>query len=335
VLLAHGGGGRLAAELVARVFLPHLDDPELRRLADAAVLDAEEGRLALSTDGYVVRPRFFPGGDIGSLAVHGTVNDLAMMGARPRAITAAFVVEEGLPVAELERIAASMGAAARRAGVRVVAADTKVVERGGADGVFVTTAGVGVVPPGREVGPERIRPGDALVLTGPVGSHGVAVLSARGDLGFEVDVESDSAPLDGLVEAMLAAGDVRAMRDATRGGLAAVANELAGASGVRFVLDEAAIPVLDAVRRTCDALGLDPLHLANEGVCLAAVAPADVDAVLAAARGHEHGHHAAVIGEVDADDGAAGSVARVVQRTRYGIRRPLLVPAGDPLPRIC
>ena len=332
VQLGHGSGGRLSADLLTSVFLTHLDDPELGRLADAALLTVADGRLAFTTDAYVVRPPVFPGGDIGSLAVHGTVNDLAMMGAVPRWMSAAFVLEEGFPLDDLDRLVASMARAAGEAGVRLVAGDTKVVERGSADGIFVTTSGVGVVPAGREVGPERIRPGDQVLLSGPVGTHGVAVLAARGELDFAVDVVSDSAPLHRLVEAVCAAGDVRALRDVTRGGLAAVSNELARSSGVRLVLDEAAVPVLDPVRRVCDVFGLDPLHLAGEGVCLLAVAPDDAEAVLAAARSLPIGVDAAVVGV--AEPPAAGP-APVALRTRFGTHRPLLVPTTDPLPRIC
>jgi hydrogenase expression/formation protein HypE len=331
ILLAHGSGGRLSAQLVTELFLPRFGDPELTRLGDAAVLGDElpPGRLAVTTDAFVVTPATFPGGDIGSLAVHGTVNDLAMVGARPLALTAAFVLEEGLPIAELATIVDSMATAARQAGARIVAGDTKVVERGAADGLFVVTTGVGIIPPGREIDPSRIRPGDAVIVSGPIGSHGVAVMSRRAGVAFDTDVLSDSAPLTALMEAMVAVGDVHALRDATRGGVATVLNELAQAASVRVTVDEGAFPILDGVRSGCAVLGLDPLYVANEGVCVAVVAAADAEAVVTAARSAPHGAHATVVGTVT--DGEPG----VRLRTALGATRPLLVLTGDQLPRIC
>lgn len=329
LLLGHGSGGRLSADLVRSLFQPVLGDPELARLDDAAVVEIGDIRLAFTTDGFVVQPPFFPGSDIGALAVNGTVNDLAVVGARPAFLSAAFVLEEGLPIDDLARIAASMGAACTAAGVRLVAADTKVVERGSADGVFIVTSGIGPVPDGVDIGPEHIEPGDAVLVSGPVGTHGVAVMSRRAGTGFDVDVGSDTAPLTGLVEAMLAAGSVHCLRDATRGGVATVLNELAATAGVTVMVDDDTIPVLEPVRAACATLGLDPLYVANEGVCVATVPAADVEPVLAAARAHPLGAGAAAIGRVDTGPAA------VHLRTGLGTTRPLLMLAGDQLPRIC
>lgn len=335
VTLAHGAGGKASHTLVQDVFLDAFGNPLLGRLEDGAVLAAPglDGRLVFTTDSFVVSPLWFPGGDIGKLAVHGTVNDLAVSGARPLALAAAFILEEGLPVEELRRVARSVGEAAAAAGVPVVAGDTKVVERGKADRLFITTAGVGLRPPGLELGPERMRPGDRLLLSGAIAEHGLAILTARGDLALEADVASDTAPLHGLVAAMLAAappGAVRVMRDPTRGGLATVANELAAASGLGIVLDEAAIPVRAPVRGACEILGIDPLYVANEGKLVAVVAPEAAGSVLAAMRAHPLGRDACDIGEVRSEP--AGVVA---MRTAVGGTRMVDVLIGDPLPRIC
>lgn len=340
VLLGHGGGGRLTADLVEHLFLPALGGPDdgsgrAAVLADAAVLEVQAGagsRLALTTDSFVVRPLFFPGGDIGSLAVHGTVNDLAMVGARPRWLSAAFVVEEGLALEVLGRVADRMGAAAQRAGVRLVAGDTKVVERGRGDGLYVTTAGVGVVPHGVSVSPERARPGDAVVVSGPIGRHGIAVLSERDGLEFATVVESDTAPLHDLVAAMLAAGgeDVHVLRDPTRGGLAAALNELAAGAGVGVEIEERAVPVPEPVRAACGLLGLDPFTVANEGVLVGFVAPSTVDAVMAAMRQLPVASAATVIGRVTAEHPGV-----VVARTPLGTGRIVDLPVGEQLPRIC
>ena len=325
ILLGHGSGGRLTAQLVDDLFLPRFGDPELARLGDAAVLELPDdgtggqGRLAFTTDAFVVSPPVFPGADIGSLAVFGTVNDLAMVGARPLALTVAFVLEEGLALRELTPIVDSMAAAARRAGTRIVACDTKVVERGAADGLFIVTSGVGIVPAGRRLDASRIEVGDAVVVSGPVGNHGVAVLSRRSGVAFDTDVVSDSAPLTALVEAMVIAGEVHALRDATRGGVATVLNELAAAAAASITVDEGAFAVL----------GLDPLYVANEGVCVAVVAADDVDAVVSAARSAPHGAEATVVGVVES--GEPG----VHLRTALGATRPLMVLTGDQLPRIC
>ena len=331
VLLGHGSGGKLSARLIRELFVPILGDPtsELARLGDAAVVRVDGLRLAFSTDSFVVTPKFFPGSNIGELAVNGTVNDLAMMGARPLFLSAALIIEEGLEMETLGAVVASMADAAERAGVTIVTGDTKVVEKGGADGLFVTTAGIGLVPEGIEVGPERARADDRVIVTGPVGSHGIAVMSRRQEISFGGDLASDSAPLTELVNAMLSAGDVRCLRDATRGGVASVLNELAEASGVAIVAEESAIPVLPPVRAACEMLGLDPLYVANEGVAVAIVAREDVERVLAAAHAMDHGTHAAMIGEVE------GGPPRVSVRTGLGATRPLIMLAGDQLPRIC
>jgi hydrogenase expression/formation protein HypE len=329
VLLGHGSGGKLTTQLIRDVFVPILGGAELARLGDAAVVEVNGQRLAFTTDAFVVTPAFFPGSNIGELAVNGTVNDLAMMGARPLFLSAALILEEGLPLQELGVIVAAMAEACERAGVALVTGDTKVVERGSADGIFVTTSGVGVIPDGVEIGPERARPGDRILVSGPVGSHGVAVMSRRAGIEFEGELSSDTQPLTGLVEAMLAAGEVRVLRDATRGGLASVLNELAEASGVSMIADEAAIPVLPPVRAACEMLGLDPLYVANEGVCVAVVAAGDAEAVLEAARSQPAGSSAALVGDV------REGPPRVTLRTGLGATRPLIMLAGDQLPRIC
>lgn len=332
VLLGHGSGGTLTQQLIRDLFVPALGgDPELSRMGDAAVVPLPNGagRLAFTTDGFVVQPAFFPGSNIGELAVNGTVNDLAMMGAEPFVLSAALILEEGLPMERLGGVIASMADACERAGVRLVTGDTKVVEHGAADGLYVTTSGIGLIPDDVEVGPERCRPGDRILVTGPVGSHGVAVMSRRSGIDFEADVRSDTAPLTGLVRTMLAAGDVRCLRDATRGGLASVLNELARSSGVSMTVVERDVPVLPAVKAASEMLGLDPLYIANEGVAVAVVAPDDADAVLAAARTHEFGAHATLVGEVGEPPVA------VRARSGLGATRPLIMLAGDQLPRIC
>jgi hydrogenase expression/formation protein HypE len=332
VTLAHGAGGKATAALVEDVFLGVFTDPALARLEDQAVVEAGGARLAFTTDSYVVSPLFFPGGDIGDLAVNGTVNDLAVGGARPLFLSAAFVVEEGFPVADLRRVAASMAGAARAAGVRIVTGDTKVVERGKGDGCYVTTAGVGVLERPFPLGADRCRPGDRVLVTGPIGDHGVTVLLARGDLCLEADIRSDTAPLNGLAAALLdAAGEgVRALRDATRGGVATVLNELARASGTAIVVDEAAVPVRPAVRGAAEILGIDPLYVACEGRMVAVVAPEQAGAALAALRSHPLGADAAVVGTVKADPPDL-----VLLRTEFGGTRIVDMLVGDPLPRIC
>jgi hydrogenase expression/formation protein HypE len=332
ITLAHGAGGKSTHALIEALFLPQLGNPLLAPLGDSALLPLNGGApLAFTTDSFVVRPLFFPGGDIGELAVHGTVNDLAMAGARPLGLSAGFIVEEGLAVADLQRIAASMGAAAQVAGVAVVAGDTKVVERGKADGLYVNTAGVGVVEHDRELRPERIRPGDRVLVSGSLGDHGMAIMIARGDLELEVELESDSAPLHELALGLLdAAEGLRCMRDPTRGGLATVLNELAMAAEVAIVISEDAVPVRPEVNGACEILGIDPLYVASEGRLAAVVAPEDADAGLAALRAHPLGRDAAVVGEVRPDP-----PGMVLLETTFGGSRVVDMLAGDPLPRIC
>ena len=330
VLLGHGAGGRLSAELVAHLFVPAFGG-DADALGDAAVVDVGGQRLALSTDSFVVRPRWFPGGNLGTLAVNGTVNDLAMVGAQPLYLTAGFILEEGLEVAELGRLAAAVGEAAREAGVQVVAGDTKVVDRGHGDGLFVNTAGVGLVPVGVRIGPTRARPGDAVLLSGPIGLHGMAVMSVREGLEFGTQIRSDCQPLHGLVAAVLAAGvDVHVLRDPTRGGVAASLNEIAASSRVGVVIEERAVPVPDDVRAACGFLGLDPLVVANEGKLVAFVPGEQADAALAAMRAHPHGQDATRIGTVTADHPGV-----VVARTGIGGTRVVDLPLGEQLPRIC
>ncbi len=331
IQMAHGAGGRLSADLFERLILPRFASVELTPRADAALLDLPAGRLAFSTDTFVVTPLFFPGGDIGELAVCGTVNDVAMTGAVPQVLSVAFVLEEGLPLADFHRILCSMESAARRAGVRVVTGDTKVVGRGQCDGIYINTSGLGVVPAGRHLGAERIAPGDAVLVSGTMGDHGVAILTARAQLSVQSELASDCAPLGGLVEALLASGaDVKALRDPTRGGLAAVLNEFAASARTGFVIDDAAVPVRPDVAGVCEMLGLDPLHAACEGKLVAVVASCDADRALAALRAHELGHGAARIGAVtDRHPGV------VTLKTALGVERVLDMPVGEQLPRIC
>ncbi len=335
VLLGHGSGGRLTNDLIRSLLVPAFagDGGELARLGDAAVVRVDGTRLAFTTDGFVVTPKFFPGSDIGALSIFGTVNDLAMMGAEPLFVSAALILEEGYPMEDLRRVIASMAGACATAGVRLVTGDTKVVERGGADGLFVTTAGIGLIPDGVQVGPERARPGDAVIVTGPVGTHGVTVMSRRAGIEFDADLRSDSAPLTGLVRAMLAAGDVHCLRDATRGGIASALNELADASGVGMTIVEGDVPVLEAVRGACEMLGLDPFYVANEGVCVAIVAADDAEAILRAVRRQSPGEHAAIVGIVREPDDQG--LSKVQVRSGLGGTRPLLMLAGEQLPRIC
>lgn len=332
----HGAGGRASAQLIGELFARAFDNPALRAGDDGAVLDLSPPpgqRLVMATDGHVISPLEFPGGDIGCLAVHGTLNDVAMMGAVPVALTASFVLEEGLALATLRRIVESMAAAARDAGVPIVTGDTKVVEQGKGDGVFITTTGLGLLPAGRHIGGARAQAGDVLLLSGPIGDHGVAVLSQRESLGFEASVRSDTAALHGLVAALLAAvpeGAVHTLRDPTRGGLATTLNEIAQQSGVGMRLQEAAIPVRPEVEAACELLGLDPLYVANEGKLVAAVAPEHAEAALAALRAHPLGREAARIGQVVAD--AHGFVQMT---TSFGGQRVVDWLSGEPLPRIC
>lgn len=331
IVMGHGGGGKLSADLVRHLFLPAFGGGALAQLGDAALVEAGGARLAVSTDGFVVRPLFFPGGNIGDLAVNGTVNDLAVSGARPLFLTASFILEEGLPLDQLGAIAQAMGEAARRAGVTIIAGDTKVVDRGHGDGVFISTTGVGLVPAGVRVGPELARPGDAVLVSGELGLHGVAILSVREGLEFGAPIESDTAPLHELTAALLDSGcAVHAMRDPTRGGLASALNEIAAASGVGVRLDERALPVPGPVRAACELLGIDPLYVANEGKLVAFVAREDAERALAALRAHPLGARAAIIGEATAEHPGV-----VVARTGIGGTRVVDMQVGEQLPRIC
>ena len=332
ITMAHGAGGKASAALVDAVFLDAFVGPDHGPLPDAATLTFPRGdRLAFSTDTYVVAPWRFPGGSIGHLAVNGTVNDVAVQGGRPAWLSAAFVIEEGFPVAELRGVVADMAAAAAVAGVAIVTGDTKVVDAGAADGIFITTAGLGVIPMERALGPELVRPDDKVIVSGTIGDHGMAVMLARGDLALEADIRSDTAPLTGLVEALLAAAPhTRWLRDPTRGGVGTVCNELASDAGVAVVLDEDALPVASAVVGACDLLGIDPLYVANEGKLVAVVAPDEADLAVAALRANPGGRAAAVIGEI-----AAEPEGIVVLRTTFGGTRIVDMLVGDPLPRIC
>jgi hydrogenase expression/formation protein HypE len=330
--LSHGAGGRAMGRLIEDIFHAAFDNDWLRAGNDQSAFDVAAGRMVMTTDGYVVSPLFFPGGDIGKLAVNGTINDVAMAGARPLYLSASFIIEEGFAFSDLQRIAESMGEASRQAGVPIITGDTKVVERGKADGVFVTTCGVGVTPPGLTLSSDRARPGDVALISGTIGDHGVAVMSKRENLEFETEILSDTAALHGLVAAMVAAAgpSLRVMRDPTRGGLAATLNELAHASGVGFSLDEAAIPVRAEVAAACEFLGLDPLNVANEGKLVAIVAPEAADELLAAMKAHPLGADAAIIGRAVEDENRF-----VEMRTSFGGGRIVDWLSGEQLPRIC
>lgn len=332
VLLGHGSGGKLTSELIERMIVPAFANPALDELDDQAVLALpSEGRLAFTTDSYVVSPLFFPGGDIGELAVNGTINDLATGGARPIALSLAFILEEGLPLEELHRVIESARRAARRAEVPIVTGDTKVVGRGSGDGIFINTSGIGVVPPGLALGSAQVRPGDAVLLSGPIGDHGIAIMAQRAGLELGGDVVSDCAALHGLAAAILqACPAVHAMRDPTRGGVAATLVEIASRRRLGIEVDEALIPVRDTVRGACELLGLDPLFVANEGKLVVFVPDADAGAALAAMRAHPLGRHAARIGSVTPDHPGA-----VELHTPIGGRRVLDLPFAEPLPRIC
>jgi hydrogenase expression/formation protein HypE len=332
VTLAHGAGGKASAALVDAVFLEAFRNPHLESLGDGAVIALPGGyRMAMSTDSFVVQPLRFPGGSIGHLAINGTLNDLAMAGAVPSWITAAFVLEEGFPIDELRQIVADMAAAALAADVQIVTGDTKVVPRGAADGIFITTAGAGIVPPGRELSARKVCPGDKVLASGTIGDHGMAVMLARGDLAIEADIGTDTAAVTGLVECLLeAAPSTRWMRDPTRGGVGTACNELAQACGLAVVLEEDQIPVRSNVAGACEMLGIDPLYVANEGKFLAVVDPTEADDALAALRSHSGGHDATEIGHI-ADEPAA----TVVVRTPFGGTRIVDMLVGDPVPRIC
>ncbi len=329
--MTHGSGGRAMAQLIDELFMRVFDNPFLRQMNDQASFSVPGGKMVMATDGHVVSPLFFPGGDIGCLSVHGTLNDVAMAGARPLHLAASFILEEGFPLADLRRIVESMGRAAASAGVPIVTGDTKVVEQGKADGVFITTTGIGVVPVGIQISGDRARPGDKILLSGTLGDHGVAVMSKRENLGFDTAVLSDTAALHGLVAAMLAAQpDIHCLRDPTRGGLATTLNELAQQSGVGMKIFEAAIPLRTEVAAACEFLGLDPLYVANEGKLVAICPPSAADSLLAAMRGHPLGADAAIVGEVRED-----AHCFVEMETAFGGRRVVDWLTGEQLPRIC
>ncbi|MGA2286087.1 MAG: hydrogenase expression/formation protein HypE [Dehalococcoidia bacterium] len=331
VLLAHGGGGRLTQNLIERVLLPSFDNPYLAPLHDGALLDIGGQRLALSTDSYVVQPLFFPGGDIGRLAVFGTANDLAMCGARPLFLSCGLIIEEGFAMADLWRVVVSLKEAANEAGVQIVTGDSKVVERGKGDGVFINTAGIGVVLAGLDVGPQRVRPGDEIVLSGSLGRHGIAIMALREGLDLDVAIESDSAPLFPMVEALAAEGiDIHMLRDPTRGGVSSALNEIAKKSGTGIVIEEKRIAVGPGVQGVCEILGLDPLYVANEGNFLAFVAADEGERAVQVLRRQPCGREAAVIGRAVAEHGGT-----VVMRTQIGGERIVDVMSGEQLPRIC
>ena len=329
--MTHGSGGRGMAQLIEELFHKHLDNEWLRQANDQAVFEVHGGRMVMSTDAHVISPLFFPGGDIGSLAVHGTINDVAMSGAKPLYLSASFILEEGLPLADLERIVKSMGQAALKAKVPVVTGDTKVVERGKGDGVFITTTGIGVVPEGVSISGDRAQAGDAILLSGSIGDHGVAVMASRENLEFHTSIESDSAALHELIAAMVdAVPDIHCLRDPTRGGLATTLNELAHQSGVGMKLTEEAIPVKPAVTAACELLGLDPLYIANEGKLVCICAATDAQRLLEVMRQHPLGEDATIIGSVHED-----THGFVQMETRFGGSRIVDWLVGEPLPRIC
>jgi hydrogenase expression/formation protein HypE len=331
ILLGHGSGGRLSAKLVREIFLPAFHNPVLAQLDDQAVVNIGGVRLAFTTDSFVVNPLFFPGGDIGSLAVYGTVNDLAMGGAEPLFLSAGFIIEEGLPVETLRRVVESFRQAAEKAGVQVVTGDTKVVEKGKGDGLFINTSGIGRVPEGVNLSAGQARPGDCILLSGTLGDHGIAILSQREGLEFDTAIQSDAAPLHSLVAAMLAVThSIRSLRDPTRGGLSSTLNEFATQSRVGMVIEESSLPIREEVKGACELLGLDPLYVANEGKLVAIVPVADAERLLAAMHNHPLGVNARLIGKVvDAHPGV------VTLRTYLGTSRIVDMLAGDQLPRIC
>jgi len=331
ITLAHGGGGRLTQMLIERMFEPAFRNPALQTLHDGAIFHAT-GRLAFSTDSFVVSPLFFPGGNIGSLAIHGTVNDLAMCGAQPLALSAGFILEEGLPMDDLWQIVQSMRRAADAAGASIVTGDTKVVDKGKGDGIYINISGVGTIPDGVDIAPTRARPGDAILINGDIARHGIAVMSVRAGLSFSTTLASDSTALNHLTARILAVGGagVHVLRDPTRGGPASALNEIAAQAGVGIRLDEKAIPIRESVRGACEILGFDPLYVANEGKMLAIVEPAQADKILAAMKAHPDGKEAAIIGRV-----VAAHPGRVLLRSRIGGQRVVDMLSGEQLPRIC
>ena len=331
VQLAHGGGGRLMQDLIREIFLRSFDNALLRRLHDGVTIPVEKGTLAFTTDSYVVSPLIFPGGTIGSLAVHGTINDLAMCGAMPLYLSAGFILEEGLSIDTLRDVVETMAKAAEMAEVQIVTGDTKVVDRGKGDGMFINTAGIGVVPPGIHIGPEEVKPGDCILLSGDLGSHGLAVMSVREGLRFAGDIKSDSAPLHRVVADLIAKGiEIHCLRDLTRGGFASALNEIVAAAGMQFLIDERTIPVRDEVQGACELLGLDPLYVANEGRFVAFVPEAQADHAVETMRSHAVAKEAVRVGEVSGRDSST-----VVMKTVLGTHRILDLLSGEQLPRIC
>jgi hydrogenase expression/formation protein HypE len=331
VLLAHGGGGRLSHQMVQKMFSSQFKNDFLDLLHDGAMFSIGHSRFAFSTDSYVISPIFFPGGDIGSLAVNGTVNDLAMCGARPLYLSAAFIIEEGLPMDELWRVVLSMEQAAKIAGVQLITGDTKVVDRGKGDKIFINTSGIGIIPHGVEISPKRAKPGDKIILSGSIGQHGIAIMSIREGLEFETQIKSDCAPLGGLVEKMFVASKkIHVLRDPTRGGVASALNEIAESSNIGITLDEENIPITEEVNGACEILGLDPLYVANEGKLIAFVPSAEAKKVLTAMRSHPLGKDSVIIGEVTSDHPGT-----VIMNTRIGGTRVVDMLSGEQLPRIC
>ena len=331
VLLAHGGGGKLSHQLIKNMFASQFKNELLEPLHDGAIFSVGGTRFAFSTDSYVINPIFFPGGDIGKLAVNGTVNDLSMCGARPLYLSSAFIIEEGLPMEDLWRVVLSMEAASKTAGVQLVTGDTKVVDRGKGDKIFINTSGIGIIPDGVDINPRCAKSGDKIILSGTIADHGIAIMSIREGLEFETQIESDCAPLNGLVETMfLASREIRILRDPTRGGVASVLNEIAESAAVGITILEDHIPVSEEVLGACEILGFDPLYVANEGKLLAFVAPTAADKVLAAMRAHPFGKNAVIIGEVVADH-----IGTVIMKTRIGGSRVVDMLSGEQLPRIC
>lgn len=331
VLLEHGSGGLLSNELIANTFLPSFKNSYLERLEDSAVLSIGSQKFCFTTDSYVVSPVFFPGGDIGSLAVHGTVNDLAVCGGKPLFMSAGYILEEGFPFASLAKIVKSMAEAAGKAGIKIVTGDTKVVSRGAVDGIFINTSGIGLVEYAAPLSVKSIQPGDVVIINGTIGDHGSAIMQSRENIGFEADIVSDSAPLNGLIaEILQASTEIHCMRDATRGGLGAILAEIAASAGVRINISEQDIPVGENVRGICEILGLDPLFLANEGKVVVFCAAAEAAKVLAVMKEHQFGRDSAIIGNVE-----ESSKGRVVLKTSIGGERVVDLPTGELVPRIC
>ncbi|MGA2280640.1 MAG: hydrogenase expression/formation protein HypE [Verrucomicrobiota bacterium] len=331
VLMAHGGGGKLMHQLIGKMFLTAFANPLLNMQHDSTVVEWTGKKLAFTTDSYIVRPIFFPGGNIGSMSVHGTVNDLAMSGARPLYLSSAFILEEGLPMETLWRVVCSMRDAARRCGVQIITGDTKVVDKGKGDGLFINTAGIGVVEHEQKIAPQNVRPGDGVLVSGDLGRHGMAIMAVREGLEFESQIESDSAPVSGLVMQLLKAGiEIHCLRDLTRGGLASALNEIAEVAGVKIAIEEKSVPVREDVHAACEMLGLDPLHVACEGRFAAFIAAKDVERALAIMCGHAVGAASAMIGQV-----TESSTPLVTLKSAIGANRILDMPSGEQLPRIC